>query len=296
MNGTAGERGGDGVVQREQPAGVTHCLTFDVEEHFQVSAFDSPEQRGRWDRLESRVERNTERLLEVLGGRGIRATFFVLGWVAERHPALIRSIVEAGHEVASHGYAHEMITRQTPEQFRQDIGKAKQILEDVAGAAVTGYRAPSFTIVERTKWALQVLVEEGYRYDSSIFPIRHDRYGMPGAQPHRHRLDTPSGPIWEVPPATVQLACARWPVAGGGYFRLLPYPVLRLLLKRAEAELEPLVMYLHPWEIDPEQPRMQGSCVSRFRHYLNLDKTESRLLRLLADFRFGPIRDVAVPL
>ena len=278
------------------PSRLTHCLTFDIEEHFQVSAFDSPAQRGRWDSLESRVERNTTKIVEVLGERGIRATFFMLGWVAERHPGLVRSIAQAGHEIASHGYAHEMITRQTPDQFRQDIRRAKRILEDVTGGPVLGYRAPSFTIVDRTKWALQVLVEEGYHYDSSIFPIRHDRYGMPGAQPHRHRWETSAGPIWEVPPATVQIARARFPVAGGGYFRLFPYPLLRWLLKRAESEAEPLVMYLHPWEIDPDQPRMQGSWVSKFRHYLHLDKTEGRLRQLLSAFRFGPVKDVVAPL
>ena len=280
------------ALNRGNGSGLTHCLTFDIEEHFQVSAFDSPAQRGRWDRLESRVERNTEKILAILGPRGIKATFFVLGWVAERYPNLVRSIVAGGHEVASHGYAHEMITTQTPGQFRADVRKAKTIIEDLAGKPVLGYRAPSFTIVEKTRWALQVLVEEGYLYDSSIFPIRHDRYGMPGAQPHRHRLETPMGSIWEVPPATVRIAKARVPVAGGGYFRFFPYPLLRILLKRAESEAQPLVLYLHPWEIDPAQPRMQGSWVSRFRHYLNLDKTEGRLQQLLADFRFGPIRDV----
>ena len=273
-------------------SGLTHCLTFDIEEHFQVSAFDSQVQREQWDRLESRVERNTEKILGILGLQGVRATFFVLGWVAERYPSLIRLIAAGGHEVASHGYEHWMVTSQTPDEFRADVRKAKAILEDLIGSPVLGYRAPSFTIMDRTKWALQVLVEEGYRYDSSIFPIRHDRYGMPGASPHRHQVKTPTGVIWEVPPATVQIAKARIPVAGGGYFRLFPYPVLKMLLKRAELEAEPLIMYLHPWEIDPAQPRMQGAWASRFRHYLNLDKTEGRLLQLLADFRFGPIREV----
>jgi polysaccharide deacetylase family protein (PEP-CTERM system associated) len=269
----------------------THCLTFDIEEHFQVSAFDSLAQRGQWDRLESRVQRNTEKILAILETRKISATFFVLGWVAERHPNLIRALASAGHEVASHGYEHRMVTTQTPDQFREDIRKSKTILENLIGAEVMGYRAPSFTIVKQTQWALQILVEEGYRYDSSIFPIRHDRYGMPGARPYRHRLDTPIGSIWEVPPATVQIARARFPVAGGGYFRFFPYPLLRTLLKWAESEGEPLVIYLHPWELDPQQPRMQGGVISRLRHYLNLEKTEGRLLQLLGDFKFGPIRD-----
>lgn len=269
----------------------THCLTFDIEEHFQVSAFDTLAQRGQWDRLESRVQRNTEKILAILETRKISATFFVLGWVAERHPNLIRALASAGHEVASHGYEHRMVTTQTPDQFREDIRKSKTILENLIGAQVMGYRAPSFTIVKQTQWALQILVEEGYRYDSSIFPIRHDRYGMPGARPHRHRLDTQMGSIWEVPPATVQIARARFPVAGGGYFRFFPYPLLRTLLKWAESEGEPLVIYLHPWELDPRQPRMQGGVISRLRHYLNLEKTEGRLLQLLGDFKFGPIRD-----
>lgn len=273
------------------PVRLTHCLTFDIEEHFQVSAFDLPAHRKRWEGYESRVQRNTEKILEILVDRGIRATFFVLGWVAERHPNLVRSMVSVGHEVASHGYEHRMVTDQTPDQFREDVRKSKRILEDLIGKPVLGYRAPSFTIVDRTKWALQVLVEEGYRYDSSIFPIRHDRYGIPGAYPHPHRLDTHMGSIWEVPPATVRIAGSRFPIAGGGYFRFFPYPVLRTLLKRAELEAEPLVIYLHPWELDPAQPRMQGPLVSRFRHYLNLDKTERRLQQLLGDFQFGPIRD-----
>ena len=280
------------VVNRGSPMQITHCLTFDIEEHFQVSAFDSLDQRERWDRLESRVQRNTEKILEILGARKIKATFFVLGWVAERHPNLIRTMASAGHEVASHGYEHLMVTAQTADQFREDVRKSKAILEDLIGEQVIGYRAPSFTIVKQTKWALQLLVEEGYRYDSSIFPIAHDRYGMPGARPHRHQLHTPAGSIWEVPPATVQIGWVRCPVAGGGYFRFFPYPVLRMLLKRATSEAEPLVMYLHPWELDPAQPRMQGPWVSKFRHYLNLDKTESRLKQLLGDFKFGPIRDV----
>ena len=286
----------DQLRVRARRQSKTHCLTFDIEEHFQVSAFESPVQRRSWDQFESRVERNTYKILEMVRVHNVRATFFVLGWIAERHPDLVRSIAAEGHEVASHGYAHQLITAQTPDQFRSDVRRAKEILEDIVGEAVVGYRAPSFTIMEETKWALPILVEEGYRYDSSIFPIVHDRYGMPGAQPHCHQRTTPFGPIWEVPPATVRIAGTRFPVAGGGYFRFFPYPVLRMLLRKAEAELEPLVMYLNPWEIDPEQPRMRGPLLSRFRHYLNLEKTESRLMCLLSDFRFGPIRDIMTPI
>lgn len=273
-----------------------HCLSFDVEEHFQVSAFETPSRRQSWDQFESRVEQNVEKILDLLSTRGTRATFFILGWVAERHPGLVKQLIAAGHEVASHGYAHQMITVQTPEVFREDVRKAKAILEDLTGRPVYGYRAPSFTITSETKWALPILVEEGYVYDSSIFPVVHDRYGMPGANPWCHEIATPSGVIWEVPPSTSDLWGWRIPVAGGGYFRLYPYAVLRKLLRQIEAQQRPLVMYLHPWELDPHQPRMAGSLCSRVRHYLNLDRTAGRLARLLGDFDFAPIRDVVQPL
>ena len=270
----------------------THCISFDVEEHFQVSAFDSPQLRSNWDHCVSRVERNVEKIIQLLSERRTVATFFVLGWVAERHPSLITRLVAAGHEVASHGYAHQMITMQTPAVFREDVRKAKAVLEDLIGRPVVGYRAPSFTITSKTKWALPILVQEGYRYDSSIMPVLHDRYGLPGADPWCHEIATESGVIWEVPPSTSSFLGWRVPVAGGGYFRFFPYAVLKMFLKQIEARDKPLVMYLHPWEFDPAQPRMSGSWLSEFRHYLNLDKTEGRLELLLQDFRFGPIRDL----
>lgn len=271
---------------------TTHCLSFDVEEHFQVSAFDSLTRRRYWDQFESRVEQNTERVLALLADAGVRATFFVLGWVAERHPGLVCRIALAGHEVACHGYAHKLVTTQDAIAFREDIRRAKKVLEDILGKPVYGYRAPSFTITKHTMWALPLLVEEGYRYDSSIFPIWHDRYGMPSANPLCHQVLTEAGPIWEVPPSTVKLARLRMPIAGGGYFRLIPYPVLRRLLKKVEGKGIPLVMYFHPWELDPEQPRMEGPLFSRFRHYMNLAKTASRLRCLLKDFRFAPIQEL----
>lgn len=273
-----------------------HCLSFDVEEHFQVSAFESPMRRRHWEQYESRVEANTERLLGLLAKNGVRATFFVLAWLAERYPSLVRRIASSGHEVASHGYGHELITSQTPIAFREDIRKAKGILESILSQPVLGYRAPSFSITKDTMWATQILVEEGYKYDSSIFPILHDRYGVPSANPQVHKLLTPSGVLWEVPPSTVKYMGIRLPVAGGGYFRLYPYVVLRALLHKLEREGSPLVMYMHPWEFDPNQPRMEGSLVSRMRHYLNLDKTESRLRTLLQDFSFAPIREVFLPI
>jgi len=269
-----------------------HCLTFDVEEHFQVNAFDSAERRESWASDASRVERNTDKLLELLERHRYRATFFVLGWVAERHAQLIERIAKAGHEVASHGYGHELVTKLSPDQFREDVRKAKKILEDVIGAPVTGYRAPSFTIMPATRYALEVLVQEGYQWDSSVVPVMHDVYGWPGADPHLHRIDTPSGSLWELPPSTAGVLGARLAVGGGGHFRLYPYPVVRALLRRIEAKGRPVVFYLHPWELDPEQPRMEGGLLSRFRHYRNLDKVEGRLERLFDDFRFASVREV----
>ncbi len=267
-----------------------HVLSFDVEEHFQVSAFWSDARRQQWDRLESRVEQNTLRLAELLARVETKATFFVLGWVAERHPGLVKALAQQGHEIASHGYGHELVTNQTDSEFRDDVRRSKRILEDLTGKRVLGYRAPSFSITARTQWALPILVEEGYLYDSSIFPVRHDRYGMPGANPWCHIQKTEAGDLWEVPPSTLKVGPLRIPVAGGGYFRLYPYTLLRRFLCRVANQGHPLIMYLHPWELDPEQPRMEGSWVSQFRHYLNLHKTESRLRRLISDFKFVPIQ------
>ena len=201
-----------------------HCLTFDIEEHFQVSRFDSPIRRRHWGSFESRVTPNTCKVLDLLARYQTRATFFVLGWVAERHPGLIKQIAECGHEIASHGYGHELVTAQTPELFRADVRKAKQILEDLTGSPVQGYRAPGFTITRETLWALPILAEEGHTYDSSVVPIRHDHCGVPGSDPWHHLKQTSSGPIWELPPSTVNLGGVRLPIAGGSYFRLLPFP------------------------------------------------------------------------
>lgn len=275
---------------------LKHCLSFDVEEHFQVSAFESSMRRRHWDVYESRVERNTFKILNVLARHETRATFFILGWVAERFPQLVKQISSAGHEIASHGYQHELITAQTPASFRDDVRKAKSILEQIISGPVYGYRAPSFSITKETIWATSILVEEGYLYDSSIFPILHDRYGIPGASPHVHQLKTESGMLWEVPPSVAQLAGLSVPVAGGGYLRLYPYFLLRMLLRRIASADVPLVMYLHPWELDPEQPRMEGPLISRIRHYQNLSKTEKRLNKLLDDFGFAPICTAIAPL
>lgn len=274
------------MLQRSISSPPVHCLTFDVEEHFQVNAFDSESRRRSWASCESRIERSTEKILALLERHRYRATFFVLGWIAERHAALIQRIAAAGHEVASHGYGHEIITRLSPDAFREDVRKAKKILEDVIGAPIRGYRAPSFTIMPDTPWALEVLAQEGYAWDSSIMPVRHDVYGWPGAEPFPHRIETPSGPLFELPPSTVSWFGTRLPVGGGGYFRVYPYALMRRWLRRIEAEGQPVIFYLHPWELDPEQPRMSGPRRSTFRHYVNLERVEGRLERLLDDFRF----------
>ncbi len=271
---------------------MMNAISFDIEEHFQVAAFDCAARRRHWNTQESRVEQNTQVILDVLEERGIKATMFVLGWVAERNKTLVKRIVDAGHELASHGYGHELVTVQNPQVFRDDVSRAKKILEDIGGKSVLGYRAPTFSITKETEWALPILVEEGYRYDSSIVPIVHDYYGIPGANPSIHTLETHSGPIVEVPPSTCKFAGLKIPIAGGGYFRLFPYPLLKKLLRRVEAQGHPLIMYLHPWELDPGQPRMRGSFISQFRHYLNLDKVHGRLSKLLQDFSFGPIRSL----
>jgi polysaccharide deacetylase family protein (PEP-CTERM system associated) len=271
---------------------MMHGISFDIEEHFHVAAFDCVARRRHWNTQESRVERNTQLILDVLDQRGIKATMFVLGWVAERNKALVKRIVDAGHELASHGYAHELITGQSPLDFREDVSRAKKILEDIGGKPVLGYRAPTFSITNETGWALPILVEEGYRYDSSIVPIVHDYYGIPGANPNIHTIKTNSGSIVEVPPSTCKLAGITIPIAGGGYFRLFPYSFLKRLWRRVEAQGHPLIIYLHPWELDPGQPRMRGSFLSQFRHYLNLDKVHGRLTQLLQDFSFGPIHSL----
>ena len=271
---------------------MIHGLSFDIEEHFQVAAFDSVARRRHWESQESRVERNTHLILDLLAAQGLQATMFVLGWVAERHHGLVRRIVEDGHELASHGYAHELITGQRPQDFREDIRRAKNLLENISGTRIFGYRAPTFSITRESEWALPILVEEGYHYDSSIMPVMHDYYGIPGANPRINTIETHAGPIWEVPPSTYTWCGITIPIAGGGYFRLFPYRMLKPILQRVESKGQPLIMYLHPWELDPQQPRMRGSRLSQFRHYLNLEKVSSRLKALTQDFSFGPIRQL----
>lgn len=279
------------------PTACRNALTVDVEDYFHVSAFEGIIKPDAWDSLESRVEANTRRVLELFETHGLHATFFVLGWVAQRQPGLVKAIRNAGHEIACHGMNHRRIHTQTPGQFRQDVAEAKAMLEDLTGACVTGYRAPSYSITRRNLWALDILIEEGFTYDSSLFPIVHDLYGIPGAYPHPHRIVRPVGEIREFPLSTLRLTLGgrslAWPVAGGGYLRLFPGWFISWALSRINTrEGQPGVLYFHPWEIDPGQPRVRAGWKSRFRHYLNLDKTECRLRGLFASLSFAPMGTV----
>lgn len=274
---------GPAAVSSVQP---TNAMSVDVEDYFQVSALEPHYPRASWDRQECRVQRNTERVLELFDEHRVRATFFMLGWVAERYPQLVRRIVDGGHELASHGYEHVRVTRQTPVEFKADATRTKKLLEDMAGCAVQGYRAASYSIGAANLWALDVLQEAGYRYSSSIYPIRHDLYGMPEAPrfAFRHGGDG----LLEVPITTVQILNQKLPCGGGGYFRLLPYRVSRWAIRRVnQHDRQPCVFYFHPWEIDPNQPRPSNLTLkTRFRHYLNLTRMEQRLTRLCTDFRW----------
>jgi polysaccharide deacetylase family protein (PEP-CTERM system associated) len=275
-------------------SGIVNAFTIDVEDYFQVSALAPSISRDSWPTRELRVEQNMERILGLLAERNVRGTFFVLGWVAERVPELVRRIAAAGHEVACHGHSHLLIYDQSEQEFRQETIRSKRFLEDTIGAAVTGYRAASFSITKLSLWALDVLIDAGFEYDSSVFPIVHDRYGIPGAPREPHVLTAPSKrTIVEFPMSAAYLAGVQVPVSGGGYFRLLPYGVTRWGLRQInESRGLPFTFYLHPWEFDPTQPRVKVGFVSRFRHYTNLHRTEPRVKRLLQDFRFSTMRDV----
>jgi polysaccharide deacetylase family protein (PEP-CTERM system associated) len=275
---------------------IRNALTFDVEEYFHAEVFAAVVAREQWPTLESRVARSTEWLLELLAETGVRATFFVLGWVAERHPSLVRAIAAQGHEVACHGYGHQMITRMSRAEFSDDLRWAKATVEDAAGVAVIGYRAPTFSVVRETLWSLEILAKAGFQYDSSIFPIVHDRYGIPDAPRFPHRMAAgPGMAIAEFPLSTVARFRWRLPVAGGGYFRLLPYTVTSWALRQLNLrEGQPAIVYLHPWEIDPGQPRLPVRRLAHFRHSVNIGTTASKLRRLLQEFDFAPVRDVLV--
>lgn len=272
----------------------SNALTVDVEDYFHVAAFDATVSPSQWQALPQRVERNTEILLQQFATYQAKATFFILGWVAERYPQLVRKIHAAGHEVASHGYAHAKASEQTAAEFQLDIRRAKAILEDITGAAVTGYRAPSFSIDKTNQWAFAALQQEGYLYSSSTYPVVHDLYGTPDWPQQPYKRDEG---IWECPMPVLNKAGKQWPIAGGGYFRLLPYwlskKCIDSYLRQSEA---PYMFYFHPWEIDPQQPRFgQAPLKSRFRHYTNLDKMEAKLVRLLQDYQWRSISEVYQP-
>lgn len=276
-----------------QSGQLLNAMSVDVEDYFQVAAFESRISRAQWDDFAPRVVDNTLRILALFDRHNLKATFFTLGWIAERQPALIKRIVEAGHELAAHGYRHIRADRQTPEQFRQDIRQTKALLEDLGGQPVLGYRAACFSIGADNLWALTVLQEEGYRYSSSIYPVKHDLYGMPHAP--RFRFQPPQLPGFsEIPVSTLSLLGRNWPCGGGGFFRLYPYPVSRSALRHLnQSEQQPAVFYVHPWEIDAAQPRIAGLPVkARLRHYLRLASMYQRLDQLCGDFAWGSMRQV----
>lgn len=268
---------------------VVNAMTVDVEDYFQASVFDRVVPRESWYERESRVVRNTHRLLECFHRHEVRGTFFILGWVAERFPSLVREIASCGHELASHGFHHQMVYTLTRDQFRDDVRQAKATIEDAGGCVVRGYRAPSFSIVRASLWALDVLIEEGHHYDASIFPIHHDRYGIPDAPRLPHVIERGPGTIVEVPASTTRIGPLNVPVAGGGYFRLAPYAFTHWSLARLNAAGERAIFYIHPWEVDPDQPRLPLSAVNACRHYLNLDRTLPRLEQLVRDFAFDTV-------
>ncbi|OJW87274.1 XrtA system polysaccharide deacetylase [Thiobacillus sp. 65-1402] len=275
---------------------MKNAMSIDVEDYFQVSAFAPHIRREDWDTLPCRVERNVDAILGLLDEADAKATFFTLGWIAERYPQLVRRIVDNGHELASHGYGHQRASDLTPAEFRADIVRAKRILEDLGGVAVRGYRAPSFSINQANWWAVEELENAGYVYSSSIYPVRHDHYGMPDAPRFPHRPNGADG-ILELPPTTLPLLGRNLPAAGGGWFRLLPYAMSRWMLRRVNRQdRAPCMFYFHPWELDPGQPRQAGlPARTRFRHYVNLQRMPDRLRRLLNDFEWDRVDRVFLP-
>ena len=276
---------------------MINALTIDVEDYFHVTAFERQIKPDEWDTYPLRVEGNTLRILDMLDEFALRATFFVLGWVAERLPGLVREIHRRGHEIACHGYGHQLIYRLSPQEFRKDISKAKTILEDICGERVYGYRAPSYSITTESLWALDILVEEGFSYDSSIFPITHDIYGIPGGKRFPHEITTHAGKILEFPISTFSLKVGVWqsrlPIAGGGYLRLFPAALVARAIQAINTkEKQPVIVYFHPWEIDPQQPRIKAGLKSCFRHYLNLERMELKIRHLLDNFRFSSAKDI----
>lgn len=267
-----------------------NAFTIDVEDYFHVQAFADRIDRSQWDHFESRVVPNTRKILRLLESHQVVGTFFILGWVADKHPELVREIQRAGHEIGCHSYWHRLIYEQTPEEFRDDLRQSTDVLQQITGEKIVAFRAPCFSITQQSKWAIDILIEQGYRLDSSIVPVRHDTYGFRNADPAFHTIERPAGSLLETPPAVRCTRFANLPVGGGGYFRILPYRMIRRGLRGIHAkEHRPFVFYIHPWELDPNQPRLPARLKSRLRHYTNLRTTERKLDRLLGDFRFAPL-------
>lgn len=276
---------------------MLNALTIDVEDYFHVTAFERYIRTEDWDHYPLRVVDNTLRILDLLDEFSVKATFFILGWVAEKSPYLVKEIQQRGHEIACHGYGHRLIYNIGPENFRKDLRKSKMLLEDICGNEINGYRATSYSITKDSLWALDILIEEGFLYDSSIFPVLHDVYGMPNAYRFPHEIRRPTGIIKEFPMSTLEIKKFniryRIPIAGGGYLRLFPvYFIKKAISHINKKEGQPVVIYFHPWEIDPEQPRIKAGLKTRFRHYLNLDKTIGKIRELLQSFHFVPMKDV----
>ena len=276
-------------------SGTPQAFTVDVEDYFQVNAFESVVSRSDWEQLPGRVAGAVDRVLDLLERRGASGTFFILGWVAERYPDIPRAIAAAGHEIASHGWWHRRVFELSPQEFRSEVRDSKALLEDLTGRRVRGYRAPSFSLLPEVEWAYDVLIEEGYAYDSSVFPIRRREYGNPGAHPEPHTVRRDRGRILELPLATRRVAGLRIPGAGGAYLRILPYAVTRGTAAAYHGRDATGVFYVHPWELDPDQPRLTVPLTSRFRHYTGLDRTMPRLERLLSEFEFSSIERCFAP-
>jgi polysaccharide deacetylase family protein (PEP-CTERM system associated) len=272
---------------------MINTLTIDVEDYFNVAALAPIFPMEKWSQQSLRVEDNVKRLLDIFDEAGVKATHFVLGWIAERCPKMVKEIHNRGHEIASHGYSHQLIYKQSPKVFQNETIRSKAILEDLTGSEVIGYRAASYSIVKSSLWAIDILCQAGFKYDSSIFPIHHDRYGIPGSPTQPYLLETEEGnQLIEVPLSTERFMGQVIPIAGGGYFRLYPYWLSRLLYQKRIRNQKPFVFYLHPWEIDPEQPKFKNvGLLSRFRHYNNLGRCENRLKKLLKEFAFGTMNE-----
>jgi polysaccharide deacetylase family protein (PEP-CTERM system associated) len=266
---------------------MINALTIDVEDYYHVRAFQRVIRREDWSRYESRVYNNTLKILDLLARHGIQATFFILGWVAEETPRVVKEIQAAGHEIGSHGYAHQLIYEQTPDEFAADLTRSLEIIEGITGVKVRGFRAPSFSVTQRSLWAIEIMSSLGLVYDSSVFPILHDNYGIPNAPRNPYKI---SEDLWEFPMTTARIFGKNLPIGGGAYLRVFPYWLTRWGIQQVNAAGEPAIVYVHPWELDPEHPRIKASALSRFRHYRNLDKTEDRLAALCNEFRFAPLQ------